>query len=77
MTAYIQPNDTERRINGIVSRFQKLEQYLVEYIFKNGEEINLKELNEKAEQDDIKSASGKESRIKDFRTILYFLATKI
>ncbi len=76
MTAYIQPNDTERRINGIVSRFQKLEQYLVEYIYKTGEEINLKELNEKAEQDDIKSASGKESRIKDFRTILYFLATK-
>ena len=76
MGAYIQQNDTENRVHGIVNRFQKLEQYLVQYIVTNGSEINLKELNEKAEQDDIKSASGRESRIKDFRTVLYFLATK-
>ena len=76
MGAYIQQNDTENRVQGIVNRFQKLEQYMVQYIYKNNSEINLKELNEKAEQDDIKSASGRESRIKDFRTILYFLAAK-
>jgi len=76
MAAYIQQNDTENRVNGLVDRFQRLEQYLVKYVFENGSEINLKELNEKAEQDGVKSASGKESRVKDFRTLLYFLATK-
>ena len=76
MAVYIQQNDTENRVIGIIKRFQALEQYLVNYIHKNGGEINLKELNEQAEQDGIKAASGNESRIKDFRTILYFLASK-
>lgn len=76
MAAYIQQNDTENRVMGIVKRFQTLEEFLVNNVFRSNGEINLKELNEKAEQEDIKSASGRESRIKDFRTILYFLSVK-
>ena len=76
MAVYIQQNDTENRVITIIKRFQALEQYLVNYAYKNEGEINLKELNEKAEQDGIRAASGQESRIKDFRTILYFLASK-
>lgn len=76
MAVYIQQNDTENRILGIVKRFQALEEFLVKHIIAGGTEVNLKELNEKAEQEGVKSASGHETRVKDFRTILYFLASK-
>ncbi len=72
MSAYLLKDDTLRKTNNILDRFEKLEGYLLSLLEEgNVSEFNLKTLNEQADAAGITTAN-----VKDIRTILSFLAAK-
>lgn len=71
MSVYISKVDTEKQGLNTLDRFRKLEQFILRYIVGKDGEINLKELNEAAQNERIAGVS-----IKNIRTILYFLSIK-
>lgn len=71
MSAYIFKNDTENRSSQILSRFAKLENFLLDSLSEQSIELNLKEMNEAAQNAGISGSS-----IKSLRTLLYFLTIK-
>ena len=71
MTAYIHASDTVNKSMLVLERFAKLERFLFSYFTEDGCELNLKELNEAAQNEGIPHAS-----VKSIRTLLYFLTIK-
>lgn len=67
MTAYIYDGMSEGKTFNIMSRYEKVEKFLVENIDPQGQYINLKELNNQAIQEEIKG-----STISIIKTIFYY-----
>lgn len=70
MSAYIRRADSQNKSAQILSRFAKLEAFLLEQITEEGYSFNLKALNEQAQ------AAGIVSSVKHIRTILYYWTIK-
>ena len=71
MSAYILKSDTENRSAQILSRFAKLEAFLLNRMSEQGADYSLKELNEAALAAGIAGSS-----VKNIRTLLYYLTIK-
>ena len=71
MTAYIQATDKSNKSLSTVERFAKLERFMLAKLTADGCELNLKELNEEAQEFGLSY-----SNIKNLRVILHFLAIK-
>ncbi len=71
MSAYILKTDTENRSAQILTRFAKLEEFLLNRIAEQGTDYSLKELNEAALAANITGSS-----VKNIRTLLYYLTIK-
>lgn len=71
MSAYIFASDTENRSKHILDRFAKLEKFLLLRYSEEGNDFNLKELNEAAQNEGIASAS-----VKNLRTLMYYHTIK-
>lgn len=71
MTAYIQATDTENKSINRLERFAKLERFLLSKLTSDEYELNLKMLNEEAQNHGITHAN-----VKDLRAILHFLTIK-
>lgn len=71
MSAFISATDTENRSVKILERFMKLEAFLLSQILEDGCTFNLKELNELALSDGIRTSS-----VKSLRTLIYYLTIK-
>lgn len=70
LNAYIKKSE-ETKTTNIIGRFARLEQYMLEEIFKHEGKIDLKEFNDQALKDGIK-----DSTIKNIRTILFYWSLK-
>lgn len=70
MSAYIRRTDSRNKSAQILSRFAKLEAFLLERLTEEGYSFNLKALNEQAQ------AAGIVSSVKHIRTILYYWTIK-
>ena len=71
MSAYIIDSDNQHKSSLALERFAKLERFILSAIQDEGLNISFKELNETAQAEGITT-----SKIKDIRTILYFLSIK-
>ncbi len=71
ISAYIMPKDTREKLRSSLDTFSRLERFLLSQIPESGAEVQLKELNEKAQ-----TAERDSSSVKNFRTIIYFLKLK-
>lgn len=71
MSAFIPREDSEKQGRSTLERFKRIESYVFQYINENGSEVNLKELNESAQNAKIAGVS-----IKNLRTIFFFLSIK-
>ncbi len=71
MTAYIHASDKVNKSMLVLDRFSRLEHFLFSRFTDDGCEINLKELNEAAQNENITYSS-----VKNIRTLLYFLTIK-
>ncbi len=71
MTAYIRKGDTQNKSARVLSRYAKLESFLLSDISEEGHSYSLKELNEDAEINGITGTS-----VKAIKTLLYFWTIK-
>ena len=67
MSAYIKRSDSENKSLKVLERFTQLEQQLLDLLTDEPQTINLKEINEQAEQQRVKGTS-----VKSLKTILYY-----
>lgn len=67
LSAFIHRTDTKNKSAGIVTRFAKLEAFLIDRLLTEPADINLKEINDEAISSGIAKAT-----IKDIKTILYY-----
>ena len=71
MNAYIYKTDSCNKSLQVLDRFAKLENYLLRELPENGDNVNLKEVNDAALNSGLAS-----STVKNIRTILYFWTIK-
>ena len=71
MNAYIYKTDSCNKSMQVLDRFAKLENYLLRELPENGDNVNLKEVNDAALNSGLAS-----STVKNIRTILYFWTIK-
>lgn len=71
MSAYIKRNETENRTLQILDKFVKLERFILTQLVDEGISVNLKELNDRALTEGLKSAN-----IKNLKTIVNFWRIK-
>ncbi len=71
ISAFLIDTDSEKKSRGLLEKFTKLEQYILERIPNDSLKISCKQLNDDAVNDGILT-----SREKDIRTLLYFLTIK-
>lgn len=71
MSAYIFASDTKFKSSSVLTRFEKIENFLLSQLTDDGCEFNLKKLNEQAHSEGIASSS-----VKKLRTLMYYLTIK-
>ena len=71
MSAYMFANDTQNKSSLILERFAKLEAFLLKQLTVDGFHLNLKEINETAQEEQIAFSS-----VKNLRTLIYYLTIK-
>ena len=71
LTAYIRRVDNKNKSLQVLQRFARLEEFLISIIKEEGQCVNLKEINDKAEQVNIKGSS-----VKSIKTLLYYWTIK-
>jgi ATP-dependent DNA helicase RecQ len=70
ITAYIKRSDSQNRVASIIKNFQKIEDFLVDFLQEGKAEYNLKEINGSL------SSRGVTSTISEIKTFLHFLGIR-
>lgn len=71
LTAYIKRTDTQNKTGNILKKYLALERFLLSNLEEEGGSVNLKELNEKAMRQGIKTSS-----VNAIKTVFYFWTIK-